>query len=117
MGRSKIPIQVRLSCLRIIKKVLALNMHIYFYVGSTMINSLPFKLIKKNNYNLFCTRDSNCAYEPSVRELRMEDNSSFINYMRMEPLMFDEILNRVSPRFQKRDTHFRKALEPGLELE
>ena len=52
-----------------------------------------------------------------LRELRMEDNSLFFNYMRMEPLMFDESHNRVSPRFQKSDTHFRKALEPGLELE
>ena len=49
--------------------------------------------------------------------LRMEDNSSFSNYMRMEPLVFDEILDRVSPWIQKSDTHFRKALEPGLELE
>ena len=56
-------------------------------------------------------------YGQLLRELWMEDNSSFFNYMRMEPLMFDEILNRVSPRIQKRDTHFRKALEPGLELE
>ena len=49
-------------------------------------------------------------YDQLLRELRMEDNSSFSNYMRMEPLMFDEILNRVSPRIQKSDTHFRKAL-------
>ena len=47
----------------------------------------------------------------------MEDNSSFLNHMRMEPLMFDEIHNRVSHRIQENDTHFRKALEPGLELE
>ena len=59
---------------------------------------------------------ANCEYEPSFRELRMEDNSSFFNYMRMVPLMFDEILNRVSHRIQENDTHFRKALEPGLEL-
>ena len=51
-----------------------------------------------------------------LRELRIEDNSSFFNYMRMEPLMFDEILNSVSPWTRKGDTHFRKALEPGLEL-
>ena len=60
---------------------------------------------------------ANCAYEPSFRELRMEDNSSFFNHMRMEPLMFDELLNRVSHRIQENDIHFRKALRPGLELE
>ena len=52
-----------------------------------------------------------------LREFRMEDNSSLSNYTRMEPFMFDEILHRVSPRIQKSDTHFRKALESGLELE
>ena len=58
------------------------------------------------------------AYEPSFRELRMEDNSSSsFNYMRMEPLMFDEILKSVSHRIQENDAHFRKALEPGIELE
>ena len=56
-------------------------------------------------------------YDQLLRELRMEDNSSFFNHMRMEPLMFDEILNRVSPRIQKGDTQFRKALEPGIEFE
>ena len=40
----------------------------------------------------------------------MEDSSSFFNYMRIEPLMFDVILNRVGPS----DTNFRRALEPGL---
>ena len=39
-------------------------------------------------------------YDQLLRELRMEDNFSFFNYMRMEPLMFDEILNRVSPRIK-----------------
>ena len=55
-------------------------------------------------------------YDQLLRELRMEDNSSFFNYTRMEPIMFDEILKRVSPRIQKSNTHFRKALEPGLKL-
>ena len=52
-------------------------------------------------------------YDQLLRELRMEDNSSFFNYMRMEPLMFDQI----SPRILKSDTHFRKRPETGLELE
>ena len=34
-------------------------------------------------------------YDQLIRALRMEDSSSFFNYMRMEPLMFDEIPNRV----------------------
>ena len=55
-------------------------------------------------------------YDQLMRELRMEDNTSFFNYMRMEPHMFDEILLRVGPRIQKSDTKFRKALEPGLKL-
>ena len=77
----------------------------------------PFEWQKKNTRGANLHPGANCAYEPSLRELRMEDNSSFLNHMRMEPLMFDEILNRVSHRIQENDTHFRKALEPGLELE
>ncbi|XP_063411178.1 putative nuclease HARBI1 [Mytilus trossulus] len=46
----------------------------------------------------------------------MEDQQSFFNFLRMAPEMFDEILNRVGPRIQRRDTRLRKALEPGLKL-
>ena len=31
----------------------------------------------------------------------MEDSTSFFNYLRMEPEMFDEILNRVGPNIEK----------------
>ena len=55
-------------------------------------------------------------YDQLMSELRMEDSTLFFNYMRMEPHMFDEILTQVSPRIQRRDTNFRKALEPGLRL-
>ena len=46
----------------------------------------------------------------------MEDTISFFNYLRMQPAMFDEILNRVGPRIQKKDTNLRKCLDPGLKL-
>ena len=46
-----------------------------------------------------------------MRELRMTD-SSFAIYMRMEPSMFDEILNRVGPE-SKRVTK-RKLFEPDV---
>ena len=55
-------------------------------------------------------------YDRLMAELRMEDTSSFFNYLRMEPLMFDELLQRVGPRIQKIDTNFRKALSAGLKL-
>ena len=51
-----------------------------------------------------------------MRELRMEDTTPFFNYLRMQPAMFDEILNRVGPRIQKKDTNLRKCLDPGLML-
>ena len=55
-------------------------------------------------------------YDQLMTELRMEDSATFFNYMRMEPRMFDEILQRVGPRIKKVDTNFRRALEPGLKL-
>lgn len=55
-------------------------------------------------------------YDTLLRELRMEDTNSFFNFLRMEPAMFDELLQRVGPRIQKKDTGWRKALEPGVKL-
>ena len=55
-------------------------------------------------------------YDHLIRELRVKDGSSFFNYIRLEPLMIDEILNRVGLRFQKSDTNFRRAVEPDLKL-
>ena len=52
-------------------------------------------------------------YVQLLRELRMTENSFFI-YMRMEPSLFDEILNRVGPE-SKRVTP-RKAFEPDVKF-
>ena len=51
-----------------------------------------------------------------MEELRVEDPQSFFNYLRMEPAMFDELVQRVGPRIEKHDTKMRKALPPGLKL-
>ena len=51
-----------------------------------------------------------------LAELRMEDQQSFFNFLRMPPEMFDELLNRIAPRIRKMDTNYRKALEPGMKL-
>jgi hypothetical protein len=55
-------------------------------------------------------------YDTLMRELRMDDTNSFFIFLRMEPAMFDELLERVGPRIQKKDTGWRKALEPGIKL-
>ena len=52
-------------------------------------------------------------YVQLLRELRMTDSSFFI-YMRIEPSLFDEILNRVCLE-SKRVTP-RKAFEPFLKF-
>ncbi|XP_046559290.1 protein ALP1-like [Haliotis rubra] len=46
----------------------------------------------------------------------MEDENAFANYVRMPPHMFDELLNRISPVIQRRDTHMRPALDAGMKL-
>ena len=51
-----------------------------------------------------------------MQELQLEDEGSFYNYLRMEPAMFDELLQRVGPRIAKQNTNWRASLEPGLKL-
>ena len=55
-------------------------------------------------------------YSRLTRELRVEDQASFFNFLRMPPEMFDELLTRIGPRIHKQDILYRKALAPGLKL-
>ena len=55
-------------------------------------------------------------YDQLMAELRREDQTDFINFMRMPPDMFDEVLERVGPRIAKQRTWYREPLEPGLKL-
>jgi len=43
-------------------------------------------------------------YDRLMYELRIEDQASFFNFLRMPPEMFDELLARIAPRIQKQDT-------------
>jgi len=55
-------------------------------------------------------------YDQLMVELREEDVGAFRNFIRMEPRMFQELLDRVGPRLLKKDSFWRKALVPGLKL-
>jgi len=48
-------------------------------------------------------------------ELRVEDPQSFYNYIRMEPAMYNELVQRVRPKIEKHDTNMRKAFRLSLE--
>ena len=56
------------------------------------------------------------AYEQLMQELRLEDEAAFTNFLRMEPAMFQELVDRVGPRIRRQETWYRKPLEPGLRI-
>ena len=43
-------------------------------------------------------------YARLMELLRVEDPRSFLNYLRMKPAMFDELVQRVGPRIEKHDS-------------
>ena len=55
-------------------------------------------------------------FDTLLQELRQEDETAFINFLRMPPAMFDEILERIKDRITKQKTWYRDPLEPGLKL-
>ncbi len=55
-------------------------------------------------------------YEILLAELNREDIPAFLNYTLMDPDMFFELVDRLSPRIEKLDTWYRKALQPGLKV-
>nr|XP_054774507.1 putative nuclease HARBI1 [Lytechinus pictus] len=54
-------------------------------------------------------------YDTLMAELKNECQGDFVNYMRMEPAMFYELLQRISPRIKKSQRN-RQPLEAGLKL-
>ena len=61
-------------------------------------------------------RPEHGLYEKLMVELRNEDPRAFQHFMRMPPAMFDELVQRLTPRLTKQDTNYRASLEPGLKV-
>ena len=56
------------------------------------------------------------AYQTLLKELREEDTSSYLNFLRMAPGLFDDLLQKVTPYIQKENTNMRCSISPGLRL-
>ncbi len=54
-------------------------------------------------------------YKTLLAELN-RDVPAFRNYTHMDPDMFFEMVDRLSPRIEKQDTWYQKALQPGLKV-
>ena len=57
-------------------------------------------------------RLDNGHYDHLMRELEA-DVVSFRNFVRMDPTMSREVLQRVGPRIGKYDTWYRKSINPS----
>lgn len=55
-------------------------------------------------------------YDKLMVEIRNEDPRAFQHFVRMPPAMFDEVVQRLTPRLTKQDTNYRVSLEPGLKV-
>ena len=55
-------------------------------------------------------------YDQLMVGLRNDDHAAFINFLRMPPAMFDELLTRVGPKITKQSTTCREPLEPCMKL-
>ena len=55
-------------------------------------------------------------YYQLMEELRLDDQESFYNVLRITPPMFDELLERITPFIETEDANYREALEPGMKL-
>ena len=56
------------------------------------------------------------VYHQLVRELRLADEASYTNFLRMDISTFDELLGLVSPLIRYKDTNMWCAIPPGERL-
>ena len=55
-------------------------------------------------------------FENLMVELETESRGDFVGYLRMEPAMFHELVQRLTPRLTKQATNYRKPLCPGIKI-
>ena len=66
---------------------------------------------------LWIQRRSTHGAEVLLRELALEDPRSYMNVLRMNADTFNELLDMIQNRIQKKDTQMRRAIPTRLKLE
>ena len=61
-------------------------------------------------------RQQHGAYHQLLQELRLCDENSYRNFLRMNVASFEEVLQRVSPIISRQDTHLRESISAGERL-
>ena len=61
-------------------------------------------------------RELHGAYDTLLQELNREDPQGHKNFVRIYPELFADMVTRLTPLLQKKDTRFRKSLAVGLKL-
>ena len=56
------------------------------------------------------------AYHCLMKELQSEDPAALKNFLRMQQPQFDELLAKVTPIIEKRDTRMRESISPAERL-
>lgn len=74
---------------------------------------------KKRNRSIWAKkwlqRRENIGIERTLfRELRMEDETCYRNFVRMKPEDFDFLLEKITPLIKKQDTNWRQAISPAM---
>ena len=55
-------------------------------------------------------------YKQLLQELHREDERGYRNFLRVPPRLFMELVERVGPHIKRKDTAFRKCIDPGLRI-
>ena len=61
-------------------------------------------------------RDEEGVHANLLQELLAGDDKSYKNYLRMSHDDYEHLLEKVTPKIMKRDTHLRKAITPSERL-
>lgn len=56
------------------------------------------------------------AYHQLINELRLSDQNSYKNFLRMDVLSFETLLSMVTPMIKKKDTLMRDSISPAERL-